>query len=91
MSVPSHPDRFTTDWLEQVLGAPRGALKGFSAKPVGTGQMSLSFRVALDWQNHEDFNHPLIIIVTLITLLSVIAGIVLIPYRIRFGRVRTKS
>jgi len=38
----------------------------------------------MDWENHEDFNHPLIIIVTLITLLSVIAGIVLIPYRIRF-------
>ena len=56
MSVPSHPDRFTTDWLEHVLGAPRGALKGFTDKPVGTGQMSLSFRVALDWQNHEGPN-----------------------------------
>lgn len=53
MSVPSHPDRFTPDWLERVLGAPRGALKSFSARPVGTGQMSLSFRVALDWQNGE--------------------------------------
>jgi uncharacterized iron-regulated membrane protein len=39
----------------------------------------------MDWRNHEDFNHPLIILVTAITLLSVIAGIVLIPYRIRFG------
>ena len=38
----------------------------------------------MDWQNHEDFNHPLIIIVSVITLLSVITGIVLIPYRIRF-------
>ncbi|MGE0741908.1 MAG: PepSY domain-containing protein [Hyphomonadaceae bacterium] len=38
----------------------------------------------MDWQNHEDFNHPLIVIVTWLTLLSVIAGIVLIPYRIRF-------
>lgn len=45
----------------------------------------------MDWQNHEDFNHPLIIIVTAITLLSVIAGIVLIPYRIRFGRGRKKN
>ena len=44
----------------------------------------------MDWQDHEDFNHPLIIIVTAATLLSVIAGIVLIPYRIRFrgGRMR---
>lgn len=39
----------------------------------------------MDWRNHEDFNHPLIIAVAAITLVSVIAGIVLIPYRIRFG------
>jgi len=43
----------------------------------------------MDWQNHEDFNHPLIIIVTMITLLSVIAGIVLIPYRIKLSRPRS--
>lgn len=43
----------------------------------------------MDWQNHEDFNHPLIVIVTWLTLLSVIAGVVLIPYRIRFrGRAK---
>lgn len=53
MSVPSHPDRFTPAWLETVLGAPRNSLTSFSAKPVGTGQMSLSFRVALDWKNSE--------------------------------------
>ena len=53
MSVPSHPDRFTPAWLETVLGAPSGSLKSFSAEPVGTGQMSLSFRVALDWKNNE--------------------------------------
>lgn len=40
----------------------------------------------MDWQNHEDFNHPLIVFVSWLTLLSVIAGVVLIPYRIRFGR-----
>jgi uncharacterized iron-regulated membrane protein len=39
----------------------------------------------MDWENHEDFNHPLIVIVTWLTLLSVIAGVVLIPYRIRLG------
>lgn len=44
----------------------------------------------MDWENHEDFNHPLIVIVSWLTLLSVIAGIVLIPYRIRFGR-RSKA
>jgi hypothetical protein len=40
----------------------------------------------MDWQNHENFNHPLIIIVAWLTLLSVIAGIALIPYRFRWGR-----
>lgn len=42
----------------------------------------------MDWQNHEDFNHPLIVIVAAITLLSVIAGVVLLPYRIRLPRKR---
>ncbi len=42
----------------------------------------------MDWENHEDFNHLLIVIVTWLTLLSVIAGVVLIPYRIRFGAPR---
>lgn len=53
MSIPSHPDLFTTTWLERVLGAPTGSLASFSAKPVGTGQMSLSFRVTLNWKNNE--------------------------------------
>ncbi|ANP47606.1 phosphotransferase family protein [Candidatus Viadribacter manganicus] len=48
-----HPDRFKLAWLERVLGAPSGALASFSAKPVGTGQMSLSFRLTLDWKNNE--------------------------------------
>lgn len=53
MSTPTHPDEFTNDWLERVLGAPSGSLNDFSAKPVGTGQMSLSFRIKLDWKNGE--------------------------------------
>lgn len=40
----------------------------------------------MDWRNHEDFNHPLIVIVSWLTLISVIAGIVLIPYRFRLTR-----
>lgn len=44
----------------------------------------------MDWRNHEDFNHPLIIAVTAITLISVIAGIVLIPYRIRLRTSRRR-
>jgi len=44
----------------------------------------------MDWRDHENFNHPLIIIVTAITLISVIAGIVLIPYRIRLRTSRRR-
>ena len=44
----------------------------------------------MDWRDHENFNHPLIIAVTAITLISVIAGIVLIPYRIRFRTSRRR-
>jgi hypothetical protein len=32
---------------------PTGALKSFAAKSIGTGQMSLSFRVTLDWKDGE--------------------------------------
>lgn len=45
----------------------------------------------MDWQNHEDFNHPIIVVVTWLTLLSVIAGVVLIPYRLRFGAARKRA
>lgn len=77
---------------------PDGGLSVYVAQNTGavTARRSDLWRVydtlwalhIMDWKNHEDFNHPLIIIVTAITLLSVIAGIVLIPYRIRFGRRR---
>jgi hypothetical protein len=53
MSTPAHPDAFTNAWLEQALGAPAQSLKGFSAKQIGTGQMSKSFRIALDWGGGE--------------------------------------
>lgn len=76
---------------------PDGGLSVYVAQNTGavTARRSDLWRVydtlwalhIMDWQNHEDFNHPLIITVTVITLLSVIAGIVLIPFRIRFRRV----
>jgi uncharacterized iron-regulated membrane protein len=78
---------------------PDGGLSVYVAQNTGavTARRSDLWRIydtlwalhIMDWENHEDFNHPLIIIVTVITLLSVIAGIVLIPYRIRF-RSRSK-
>ena len=40
----------------------------------------------MDWQNHEDFNHPLIIISAILALLSTIAGIILIFYRVKFRK-----
>lgn len=39
----------------------------------------------MDWRNHEDFNHPLIVGAALLALVSTIAGIVLIPFWLRFG------
>ena len=51
MSTPAHPDAFTNAWLEQALQKPAGSLKSFAAKAIGTGQMSLSFRVKLDWRD----------------------------------------
>lgn len=80
---------------------PDGGLSVYVAQNTGavTARRSDLWRVydtlwalhIMDWKNHEDFNHPLIIIVTVITLLSLIAGIVLIPYRIRFRRPRAKA
>lgn len=43
----------------------------------------------MDWRNHENFNHPLIIATALITFISTIAGIVLLPFRIRVRRSTT--
>lgn len=77
---------------------PDGGLAVYVAQNTGavTARRSDLWRVydtlwalhIMDWKNHEDFNHPLIIFVTVITLLSVIAGIVLIPYRIRFRQTK---
>lgn len=40
----------------------------------------------MDYRDHENFNHLPIIIVSLLALLSTIAGIMLIPYRFRWRR-----
>jgi len=49
MSFPTTPDDMTADWLAGALGRPPGALRGFTATPIGTGQMCDSFRLTLDW------------------------------------------
>jgi hypothetical protein len=40
----------------------------------------------MDWRDHENFNHAPITIVSILALLSTLAGIVLIPYRFRWRR-----
>src|SRR3954470_11202726 len=40
------PDELDSPWLSAVLGAP---VRDFSLTRIGTGQMSESYRVALDW------------------------------------------
>jgi|CXWL01.1.fsa_nt_gi hypothetical protein len=42
----------------------------------------------MDWRDHENFNTGLLIVTSLASLIVVIAGIVLLPYRLRFGRGR---
>jgi hypothetical protein len=44
----------TPAWLAERLGCDPGALRGFAATPVGTGQMCDSFRLTLDWADGVD-------------------------------------
>jgi uncharacterized iron-regulated membrane protein len=43
----------------------------------------------MDWRDHENFNHGLIILASVLALVSTIFGIVLIPYRFRWRKRRT--
>ncbi|MBN8845272.1 MAG: phosphotransferase [Sphingomonadales bacterium] len=49
MSFPTSPEAMSTAWLAGKLGQEPGALRGFTASKVGTGQMCDSFRLTLDW------------------------------------------
>jgi hypothetical protein len=42
----------------------------------------------MDWRGHENFNHPLIVLTATAALLTVIAGLVLLPFRLRPRSVR---
>jgi hypothetical protein len=53
MSIPTNPEAFSTSWLEDVLKAPPGSLKGFSHAAIGTGQMCQSYRIRLDWLGYD--------------------------------------
>lgn len=45
----------------------------------------------MDWRDHENFNHGLIIGASVLALVSTIGGIVLIPYRFRWRRRRSAA
>lgn len=49
MSFPTCPEAMSPAWLAEKLGQEPGALRGFAASKVGTGQMCDSFRLTLDW------------------------------------------
>ncbi|MFT3727082.1 MAG: phosphotransferase [Terricaulis sp.] len=53
MSIPTGPETITTNWLAAALKAPRGSLKSYEAKSIGTGQMSKSYRLALTWDGYD--------------------------------------
>ncbi len=46
------PEDLTTAWLEEALGS--GAVAGFRAEPIGTGQMSDSLRITIDYAPGPD-------------------------------------
>ncbi len=52
--IPCHPQDFTTGWVEDKLGAPAGSLAAIDYKPIGTGQIADSYRIALDWATQPD-------------------------------------
>lgn len=54
MSFPTSPEAMSPAWLAARLGQAAGALRGFTASKVGTGQMCDSFRLALDWADGVD-------------------------------------
>lgn len=43
----------------------------------------------MDWRDHENFNNGLLLVSAALALIVTIAGIVLLPYRLRFGRRRS--
>lgn len=42
----------------------------------------------MDWRDHENFNNALLVISAALALIVTIAGIILLPYRLRFRRKR---
>src|SRR3546814_6237975 len=53
MSFRTAPEAMTPAWLADKLGQPAGALRGFAAAKVGTGQMCDSFRLRSEEHTSE--------------------------------------
>ncbi len=53
-------DDLTVPWLEGVLGT--GPIAGFSCAPIGTGQMSQSHRVVLDYAGADTAGPPSVVV-----------------------------
>ncbi|MGE0597022.1 MAG: PepSY domain-containing protein [Hyphomonadaceae bacterium] len=43
----------------------------------------------MDWRDHENFNNGLLILASVLSLVVVLSGLILLPYRLRFGRGRS--
>jgi hypothetical protein len=56
------PAELSAPWLADVLGS--GEITGFSTTPVGTGQMSQSYRVAIDYADMRSV-HPASVVLKL--------------------------
>ncbi|MEW4468740.1 phosphotransferase [Parasphingorhabdus sp. JC815] len=50
---PLRPEEFETRWVEDIFGAPSGALLSLTHKPVGTGQVCDSYRFICDWREGD--------------------------------------
>lgn len=88
-ALPAWRVQFAEDGLSVYVAANTGAVTARRSDLWRLYDALWALHI-MNWRNHEDFNHPLIIAVTAITLISVIAGIVLIPYRIRFRASRRR-
>ncbi len=53
-AFPLRPEAFEKAFVEEVFGAPSGALTSLTYKPVGTGQVCDSYRFRCEWKEGYD-------------------------------------
>lgn len=52
-AFPLRPEAFEKAFVEEVFGAPSGALLSLTHEPVGTGQVCDSYRFHCEWKDHQ--------------------------------------